>query len=366
MSDFDFNDDFNIEEDEPYSPCFIDWNEAREKGIPPGYFDADELCDIIDTFLSIEQIKESREVIEYALKLHPDNENLIYDIMQMLNDYELWDDLLYLSNKYKHLSLAWVDGHNVTALLHLGMEENAFSCFREAKKKYATNEKNLILIYQAMSETLYDVDLYEAAINVIDEIWSKIEKDNEELLWIQLQSYLSIKDTQKVEEKCDKIQKLNPMDANTWSRLGVVYKEIGDKEKSIDAFEFAASLGKKEPIDILNLIYSYKENGNFQKALEKADEYLEKSPDDYVINTLATSLCIDMEAWDIAIRYADKALNVDPLSDFLYLYKSRCHAQLGEIRKAIKTLETGIRKNGDVTGELFLEMEQLKNKYPEY
>ncbi len=361
-------DDNNLEENEDsFSDSFLEWDESQKKGLPPGYFDPDELCEIIDTYLSLDKVAEGKIALEYALRVHPDNEDMIYDIMQILNDYELWDDLLYLTNQYKHIEQVWIDGHKITSLLHLGMEENAFTCFRQAKQKYASNKEDLSIIYQAMAEALYDIDLYDAAINVIKEILSKIDiEEKEDLLWIQLQSYLALKDTENVQKLCDQIIKSNPMDAETWSRLGLIYKEIGEKEKSIDAFEFAASLGKKEPIDMLNLIYSYKENGNFLKALEIVDEYLDKSPNDYIINLLASNICMEIEDWEKALKYTDKAISIGPSSDFLYLYKSKCFLKLGEVKKAIKALDDGIIKSGDKSNELKSELERIKKENPEY
>lgn len=365
MSDFDF-DNFGDGE-ESYSESFTEWDNARKMGIPPGYFDADELCDIIDTYLSLDQVAESKEVVEHAVRIHPDNEDMVYDIMQMLNDYELWDDLLELTNRYKDLRKVWIDAHKVTALLHLGMEENAFSHFRKAKARYAGDKKDLTIIYLAMAESLHDIDLYEATIDVIDEILPQIKAEsNEDLLWIQLQCYQAINDKNSVISLCEQLIELRPMDADTWSRLGLVYKEIGEKEKSIDAFEFAASLGKKEPIDMLNLIYSYKENGNLLKALEKADEYLETSPNDYIINLLAANICIEIEDWQKALQYTEKALSVDASADFLYLYKSKCLLNLGEIKKAILSLEEGLKKTKDTSGELEKTLLQLKEQYPDY
>lgn len=366
MSDFNY-DDFDDENEDSFSDSFTEWDDARKLGTSPGYFDADELCDIIDTYLSLDQVSESKEVVEYALRVHPHNEDMLYDIMQMQNDYELWDDLFRLTEQYKTLDKVWVNAHKVTALLHLGMEENAFSLFRKAKTKYTKSRKSLTIFYLAMSESLYDVDLYEAAIDVINEILPKLEDNpNEDLLWIQLQCYQATNNKEEVIRLCEQLVKISPMDADVWSRIGLVYKEIGEKEKSIDAFEFAASLGKREPIDILNLIYSYKENGNLLKALEKADDYLERSPNDYIINLLAANLCMEIEDWEKALKYADKAISIDASNDFLYLYKSRCYIRLGEIKKAINTLEEGIRNSKDISNELKQELQILRGEYPEY
>ncbi len=358
---FSYNDFDSEENEEPFSEAFLSWEDMINKGIKPGYFDPDDLCEIIDTYFSLDKVEEGRFAVRHALKIHPNNVDMIYDILQILDDYELWDDLLELCENCKSLNKVWIDGFKLTSLLELGMEENAFSLFSQTKKKYANNIEDLSIVYLAMAESLFQVDLYEATIDVVKEILPKIKlKDNVDILWIQLQSYLAINDTENGARLCEQIRELNPMDAETWSRLGLIYKEIGEKEKSIDAFEFAASLGKKTPADMLNLIYSYKENGNHIKALEKADEYLKISPDHFIIHLLAANICMEIEAWDKALKYLGKAISLDPYSAFLYLYQSKCLIKLGELEKAIKALEEGIKNSKDSTEELAKQLEELK------
>jgi tetratricopeptide (TPR) repeat protein len=364
MFEFDhFDDDI----DDDVSDAFVRWDGEVADNIPHGYFDPDELCDIIDTYLSIDRVEESLKTLMYAIKVHRDNEDMIYDIMLILNEYERWNDLLDLTNGYRSLDQYCTEGQRIAALLHLGMEEDAFICFGQAKKRYANDEEMLVVLYLTMAETLNDVDLYEASIRVVYEILPQIEvEDNDDFLWVLLQSYFSLDDKENVLKLCDQILAINPMDADTWSRLGMAYKDIDEKEKAIEAFEFAISLGKNDLVDQINLIYSYKENGNILKALEKTDEYLQEIPDDYVINLLAANMSMEIEAWERALEYTENILKINSSLDFLYLYKSKCLFHLGEIRKAIKTLEKGLSKSDDEVGEIKKKLEELKRDYPEY
>jgi tetratricopeptide (TPR) repeat protein len=354
--------------DEDFSESFIQWDDERATGTPHTYCDPDDLSDILETYLSMEELDEGREVLEYAVKMHADNEEMICDMSQTLNDYELWNDLLTFTEKYKKTNQVWIDAHRISALLHLGMEDEAFVCFGLAKKKYTDNEESMLILHHVMSETLNDVDLYEAAIHIVNDIIDRIstQEEVENFLWILLQSYFSLNDKKNTLKLCEQILRIKPMDAETWSRLGLVYKDLNEKEKAIEAFEFTVSLGKDEPADILNLIYAYKENGNFLKALEKTDEYLKTVSGDFVINLLATSIAIDIEDWERAIKYTDNALKIDPKSNFLYLYKSKSLLHLGEIKKAINILEDGLKKTKDETGDIRKQLKALRKKYPEY
>ena len=352
-----FNNNFIDDE----APDFFEaFNNALKKGITPGYYEPDELSEIVDIYFSEGELNEGKYAIEYALKMYPKNEDLIYELLLLLNDYELWNDLLVLSEKYSNLSQVWADGHKLTALLHLGMEEDAFQYFKKMKSKYAENKENLSIIYQAMAEALCEIDLYDASIEVIEEILPVVGEDID-LLWLELQSFAALGDKENVEELGNKIQNKNPMDAETWSRLGSTYKEIGEMGKAIEAYEFAQSLGLKDSNILINIIYAYEKNGNYLKALQKIDEYIDEHPDNYLINLVAINICSEIENWISGLKYIENAIKLDPQTESLYMHKCKFYLKLGENIKAIKALEKGIEKTKDLDGTLKNQLDKLIN-----
>ncbi len=280
----------------------------------------------------------------------------------------MWNDVLELAEKYKYIGQVWPDGHKLTALLHLGMEEDAFLYFRKIKKKYAEDEENLAIIYQAMAEALHEVDLYDASIDVLKEAIDLISDTNIDFYWLQLQNYVALKDRdpeykEEVLATGRQIQKLSPLDPETWSRLGNAYKDIDETEKTIEAFEFAQSLGNIDPNDLMNLIYAYEKNGNINKALEKIDEYLIINPESTVVLLLGANHSAQMHDWQRALNYIVKTIERLPEMESLYLYQSDFLVRLGEYKKAILALEEGIKKTGDPQGSLAKESELLRKQY---
>lgn len=357
---YDSDNDDNYINNEEFPAFFENFNNSLKKGISPGYYEADELCEIAEIYFIDDKLDEGKYAINYALNMYPENEEMIYELLLLLNDFEQWNDLLTLSEKYGNLGEVWADGHRLTSLLHLGMEEDAFQFFKKMKSKYADDNENLSIIYQAMAEALYEVDLYDASIEVIEEILPVIGEDTD-LLWIELQSLVATGDKESVIELGNTIQNLNLMDAETWNRLGGIYKEIKEIKKSIDAYEFAQSLGTKDPNNLLNLIYAYENNGNYSKALQKADEYLAKYPDSYIVNLLAINICTEIENWSEGLKYVNNAIKIAPQEESLYLYKCKFYLRLGENLKAIKALEDGIDKiPNSNNGELKKQLKKLK------
>ncbi|MDR0682556.1 MAG: hypothetical protein LBG15_12030 [Dysgonamonadaceae bacterium] len=359
----DFDNDPDEFSQESYPDFYYDWDEILTKNLNPYFFDSEEFSEIIELYLNDGEILKAKQTIQYALKFHPEDADLIFDILLFLNDFELWNDLLKLSEQYKDISKVWADGHKVTALLHLGMEEDAFLFFRKLKTKYEKNKEDLSIIYQAMGEALNEVDLFDACIDVIDEILS-ILGPNVDFYWLKLQSYFSLNLKEEVLKIANQIEQIKPLDAENWYRLGKIYSDIDEMEKAIDAFEFVESLGNIKSINYITLITAYEKNGNYLKALEKAKDYLYLYPENCMMNVLAANICSKMEMWEEALFYVNVALKIVPGMDELYLYKSNVFLNLGEQKKAISVLEEGIRLTSDQEGDLKKELERLQNQYP--
>ena len=355
------NDDDDYIDYEDLPDFFENFDNSIKEGINPGYYEPDELCDIIDIYFDEGRMAEGKYVIDYALKMHPSNDEMISEILLLLNDYELWNDLLTLSEKYSYFNQVWTDGHKLIALLHLGMEEDAFTYFKKIKSKYAGNKEDFSIIYQAMAEALYDIALYDASIEVIEEALAVVGEEDVDLLWLELQSLAAIGDKENVIELGSYIQNLNPLDAETWSRLGAIYKEVEEMNKCIEAFEFAQSLGIDDPNNTLNLIYAYEKNGNFSKALQIANEYLNEYPDSYMINLLAINLCSEIENWSEGLKYVENAIKLEPQIESLYLFKCKFYLRLGENIKAVKALEEGIRKVPNSSEDLKKQLNKLNS-----
>ena len=352
------------EKEETYPDFFYAWDEAFNASRSPGYLEADDLERIIEIYLEETEFQKAKKTIDYALNIYPDNEDLIHNILLLLNDFELWNDLLTLSLKYKDQPDVWIDGHRLTALLHLGMEEDAFNLFRKTKEKYAENAEDLSVIYQAMGEALYEVDLFSASIDVMEEATQTLG-ENPDYYWLQLNSYLLQENNEKILELAEIIVKMSPFDKKSWFHLGVIYKDIDELDKAIEAFEFALNLGYKNKNIYINLIAVYELNGNFVMALEKVKEYMQIDPNNYLINLIAANICSQMEMWKDAIEYINNAITLMPKMNSLYLYKSTFLLNSGEQKKAKLVLEEGISKTEDPEGSLKKELKRLNEDYPD-
>ena len=366
MLDYDnLYNNFYENEEEFYPDFFIEWDNSVRVGKSPGYYEPEELTEIIEIYFEEGEYKKAKQAIEHALKIYVTDEDLLYEILLLLNDYEQWNDLLVMCEQYKKTADVWGDGHKLTALLHLGMEEDAFHFFSTLKDKYTDDDEALNILYQAMSEALIEMDLFESAAEVMKEAMVKLG-ENIDFYWLQLQSYASMSDKKEVIKIADKIQKMDPLTADSWYRLGMAFQEIDDLEKAIDAFEYAHSLDSTSQNNLMSLVYTYEKNGNYNKALERTKDFLNLYPDNYVIYIIASKICAQVEKWEEALKYINDAIRLSPEMDSLYLYKSSFFLHLEEYKKAKLALEEGIERTDDPAGDLSEELGRLNEKYPNF
>jgi tetratricopeptide (TPR) repeat protein len=360
---FDFDEEEEDALQEPYPDYFFEWDAALSDHRGVRFLEAEELCDIVEIYLNEGEADKAQETIARALQLHPDNEDLIHDLLLVLSEFDMWNEMLALIERYQ-LSEPWFDGHKISALLHLGMEEDAFFVFREAQQRYEEDHRQLFAIYHAMSEALQDVDLRDASLRVIMEAVERLGPSLE-FYWLQLQIYFSAGEKEKTLEMATQIEHIDPMGGETWNRLGILYFDLEEMDKSIEAFEFAESLGVNRQSNYIGLITAYEQNGNLLKALEKAREYVHLYSDTYMSYILAANVCSELKLWQEAVDYINEVLQMMPEQDFLYLHKSQFLLHLGERQKAISALEEGIRQTQDKQGELKKALDKLHNEFPE-
>jgi tetratricopeptide (TPR) repeat protein len=361
-----FNDD--DWDDEPYPDYFIKWDAAARRGkVPSGLISPEDLLDIIEIYLEEDNLEKARHAIEYTLKLYSDDDDILCDILGMLDEYELWNDLFDLCNRFQEEAGIEGECHKLTALVHLCMEAEAFYWFGALKDKYSgvmnEDREMLAMAYVAMSEALLDIDLYKSCNEVILEIISIIGEESD-FLWIHLQCLIAMKNKKSANIIAEKIQKLFPLDAENWHSLGKAYQELGEIEKAIDAYEFAHSLNYESAENILHLILAYVENGYTEKAIERIIEYFENYEGSYEMYFMAAKLCAQLERWEDALLYIDAAIDAEPNADnLLYVYKSAFLVNMDEPIKAKIAILEGIRNTDDRGGKLREALLNLNKKF---
>ncbi|MDH8700814.1 tetratricopeptide (TPR) repeat protein [Dysgonomonadaceae bacterium PH5-43] len=355
-------DKFDLPEDS-YSPYFKDWDNALKQNKSPKFLEVEDIEGIFEEYLEESDIDSFRASVKYALAFHPNNEELIIDIMAYMEELSLWKDLYNFAIQYDDIEDAiYPRTSRLKALLHMGLEEDAFGYFQELKKIYSERGE-LSMIYVAMSEALNSMRLNDAAIKVIKEATSKVG-DFLYLNWIELRAYADINDKENALALADRMEKKMSLSYECWEDLAIIFLDLEEYERAIESMEYAKTLGAKSLDLYTALIECYTKNNNPLKALEIAKECIEIYPDTLEVIPIAIVIAIQIEAWDEVFMLIDKIIGIEP-SEEIYLCKSDVFIKFGEYKKAIQTLQEGlIALEGD-NESIKKQLAELTSQYPD-
>ncbi len=195
------------------------------------YLDADQLADIADKYAADQRFDDAQQVIDYGLRLHPDNTDLL--IEQSL----LYLDTGKLEEAKKVAFSIQEESYEVTLLrgelfINEGNLDEADALFQGIK-----DSKNYELLADVAS--LYkDTGNPEKALDWA-EYGLKEFPQSEELMLMKAECLASIPETEKAIEAYNQLIDLDPFNAEYWNELSKCHLLVSDYPQALNAVDFA-------------------------------------------------------------------------------------------------------------------------------
>jgi len=109
-----------------------------------------------------------------------------------------------------------------------------------------------------------------------------------------------------------KLVKLYPDDEVANINLAILYRDLDEWDKSVERFEFLRQSGSKNFFVYTNLPIVCWYKGDYEKAREVLERYLNNFSDNVIINGLLAYNYLFQERYDRALVEIDKAISLDP------------------------------------------------------
>lgn len=308
-------------------------------GKGPGYFDVEELENIVDYFLRKGKAKESSKALDLGMRLHPGNSNLqtkrakiylalgetqkairIIDSMSESTDYELLlikAEALTKSGRHKEAELICetiikneiddIDNISIDIAFVFIADLNIAKALKFLKIGDDFNDKNIDLLFELAFcyEQLVDPD---QAINTYNRI-------------INIDSFLP----------------------EAWFNLGQVYFVQQEFQKALTAYDFVLAINENDSLACLQKAHAHFQLEQYAEALEAYSDY-GKITDENWQTMLFVGECYEkMERFDDAIAnyqlsLAEKQDNYDALTGIAIclLEKEQFDESLVYIQRALE------------------------------
>lgn len=331
---------------------------AMEENDSQVYFDADQLTDIAEYFAKRGDLKESYQAINYGLKIHPDNINLILHKARCIilagNYDKAWKILDSIEDQNDR------EVKFLKAELHLE-EEN----LKAAKK--ILNE-----LYEEENDTECILDIFNIYLDNCQERealkWIKSAHKNNpediEIIKALAEFYYSNNKEKKAIEFFNKILDKDPYCADSWYKISQCYIMTDNIEEALNALDYCLAIEQDNVQALTTKGECLIELNNYEegcKLLSKAEGLVE---DGSQIRLLLIDCYMRMKKYPEAITMCRKHRLAEDTDDFdkaqVASFEALAYAYLKRFDEALEVIEFGIEADAHFSnlyiakGEVYL------------
>ena len=146
------------------------------------------------------------------------------------------------------------------------VEENMAGAYNLAHAYISENNKN-IYGYIALSDIYYEEDLFQNAIDVLDE-GLKIIPDNKELLEHKLSPMIELGLHEESKSIINKVISMGQASSNTFGQLGFILSMEGNHKDAVLNYNKAIEIDDEDSISVFNLGVSYRALYLYDEAID--------------------------------------------------------------------------------------------------
>ncbi len=342
---FEYNDFDEINE-------LINRFETNISSNKPGFFDIEDLEDIIDYYDEQHDLPMLERAINSANELYPQH---LYFKLKKAQKYAL-DDNYGKAKDLVNYILRQEPNHTGAKLTlasiysKLGDSNKSIPIYLEALEHGA----DPIDVWYNVSWEYQNLGKYEMAITYLKKILEEFPDEEVAIHDIQFCYELS-----QNNEGCIEFMKgfldNNPYNADAWFNLGIAYSNLGLYEKSIDAYEFSIAADDDYSSAHFNMANSYYNMADYPNAIEYYKEAISIDGEDTMILTYLAQCYEQMGDLETALVNLYKAISIDDQNASAWLKISIIHHKQNNFEKSLEFIRKAVDISPDTTGfNLFL------------
>lgn len=340
--------------------------ERMVKNKKSAYFECDELMDIAEYYIRIDKLERVQDVIDYNLKLHPDEvEPLVLRTKMLINEgrYDEAKKIAYTIGDEGDVEVILLK-----AELHIlaGEKEKA----QDMLDALTQGEDNDSSFYVDILDMLLDNECLDMARPILARARALYPDDLD--LW-EIEGECSHQEGRLEEavEVYNKILDEDPYSVNAWEELAKIYFEKEQFKKCIECLEFELAISDDEQYARLLMAHCYFYLEDYSHAISLYNDIHLRYPRS-VVPLMFYGLCLSntdkeneaLEIFKEAIKLTDKStpewLQIQVNTTLSYLKLGKKRTALRHINKVLEQ----VSDNADLyllQGHIFLELKEVEN-----
>lgn len=330
------------------------------------YFDADQFTDFAEYYLSKGRFADAWQVIDYALKIHPDNREILIIKAHILIDQVKIDEAKAIIQIIGEDS---VDVQLLQAELLLADQKpeeadklltNMVETRNDIDKEYY---KSIVYLFEDFNMPAKAVEWFEKGAR-------SFPLEDYVLMDIAF-CYVEIGQTEKAINMYNDMLDVNPYQPDYWYGLGKIYYMTDDYNKAIEAYEFVLTIVPEDSKALLMMAHCYFKLENYEESAQYYIKY-SKFETESEMPFFFCALCyFTIDKFDIALNYflqaLEKAKEISSQLVDIYTYIALTHSKMDNMKEALHYIDLAILQDGEIAdshickGRFYLDMGDNEN-----
>ncbi len=277
-----------------------DYEAQLGRATQPFYMDAADLLDIMDFYTKEGRTYDAETCLRHALKLHPDNEEVLLMKAYSLKDSERWEEAKALTDSLTDQECRGVKMFRVEILLNDGEVAEALKLLEDFWLSQPTQDYDICV---EAAELLMDYGYTERALQWLNKIPYR-DKHISELI---AECHYQMEDYAKAVEVLNKALDKDPYDDITWTQLAEVQYKSATFSEAIDSCDYALAIRPDSEQALRLKTLSLLSLGNYEAAQKYGEEYIRKKPSDYSVSMMLGEALYLQEKLHPALKFLKKA-----------------------------------------------------------
>lgn len=340
--------------------------EKALKGESCGFFDEEDLEDIVDYFADRQQVSKAEEAVNFGLKFHPFSVSLKARLARLL----IMQKRQAAAANLLH-SLVQLEPENVDVMLcqadlflYEGRSDDAKRVFKKMVLHPTERVDELCL---SAAYIYFDHKMFAEAKSFLTYGYAHGGHKNFDLCFQLAVCCEQLGMTDDAIRFYNLVLDLDPYCNDAWFNMGQIYFSVAQYDKALEAYDYAALTGKDDFQAYLQKAHCYFQKESYQKALEAYRDYANRANDFSAPIHIFIGECFEqMENLDEAFKCFEKASILDPENPDGWAGMCICMMDRNRYSEALPLIQKAIRINDEVgsywvyLGDIYENLNELQ------
>lgn len=341
---------YELNKNEP-SPRFQQVLQRYQKALKGelcGFFDEEDMEDIIDYFADSQQLQKAEEAVNFGLRLHPLSVSIKTRLARLLILQKRRSAAAHLLHSLVQLEPENVDVMLCQAdlLLYDGRSDDAKRIFKKLVLHPTERVDELCL---SVAYVYCDHNMYAEAKSFLAYGYAHGGQKNFHLCFQQAICNEQLGMVDEAIRFYNIVLDIDPYSNDAWFNLGQLYFSVSQYDKALEAYDYAALTGDNDFQAYLQKAHCFFQKESYQKAVEAYLDYARRANDYSAPIHIFIGECYEqMENLDEAYNYFEKASVLDPENPDGWAGMCVCMMDRERYAEALPLVQKALRINDEV------------------